>query len=266
MAYAQIKDLQLYYEIHGDGQPLILLPGIGTGAWTWFKQLPAFAQKFRTVIFDPRGVARSDKPKQSFTMRTLADDVAGLLEALSIEKAHVLGTSFGGFVTQEFAFAFPHKTASLILCCTSFGGMRHIPPAPEVLRAMTSSEGLGTKERIRRNLTPAFSTQFIAGQSNEFERFIKMRIDNPIADYTYLNQLQSAMTFDAESRLAAIQSPTLVITGDQDKIVPPENSRNLAAQIPHAKLVFIEDGSHIFFVERADEFNRAVIDFIEEVD
>ncbi len=98
MPKISIDDADIYYEVHGDGAPLVLIPGLGTGLWLWFKQVPAFATTFRTIVFDLPGVGQSDKATEAFTARSLAATVAHLLAALDIERAHILGASLGGFV------------------------------------------------------------------------------------------------------------------------------------------------------------------------
>jgi pimeloyl-ACP methyl ester carboxylesterase len=266
MPKVQVGNVGLYYEEHGAGEPLVLIPGFGTGLWIWYRQIPALAEHFRVIAFDPRGVARSDKPDDPILMRGYADDVAALLEALNVESAHVLGASFGGFVAQEFALAEPKRTRRLVLCCTSFGGPRHCPPAPETLQAIASTKGLNTEERVRENLLLAFSPAFVAEQPEEVERVISLRAENDVPEYAYLRQLQAAIVFNAEERVANISAPTLVITGDADVIVPHVNSANLAAQIPGATLRVVEGGSHTFFIERPEEFNSAVIEFIKSLD
>src|SRR5919107_4323816 len=172
MPKATVRGVEIYYEEHGRGEPLVLVPGFGTGLWIWYRQVPAFAERFRTIVFDPRGVARSGAADGPFTMRDLGEDLAALLEELQVERAHVLGASFGGFAAQEFALAHPGRTRSLILCCTSYGGAGHVPPAPETLAAIASTKGLNTAERVRENLLLAFSPRFVEGQPGEVERVI----------------------------------------------------------------------------------------------
>src|SRR5712664_2071104 len=133
MAKMHVGDVQLNYETYGNGEPLVLIPGFRTGLWLWFKQVETFAQKFRTVAFNPRGIGALDRSDAPMTIKTIADDLAGLLSALGIERAHILGASFGGFVAQEFAIGYPQMTRSLILCCTSFGGPCHLLPSSHVL-------------------------------------------------------------------------------------------------------------------------------------
>lgn len=262
MPLLKVRDTQFYYEQHGEGEPLILIPGFGTGLWIWFNQVPRLAEHFRVITFDPRGIARSTGGDDFASMLMLAEDVKELLVALDIERAHIVGASFGGFVAQEFALSHPEMTDALVLCCTSFGGTGHIPPSAETLAALASTKGLNTAERVRENLLLAFSPEYIKAAPKEIERVIELREANFVPEHVYLHQLQAAFGFDTSGRVSQIEAPTLVITGDADIIVPMENSRNLAARIPRAELRVIPGGSHTFFIEKADEFNQAVIEFI----
>jgi pimeloyl-ACP methyl ester carboxylesterase len=213
---ASVNGFKLHYEIEGEGEALLLIPGFASGLSVWTRQTPALSRHFRVVSFDPRGIDASDKPVGPQTIGLLADDVAHLLLALHIPRAHILGVSFGGFVAQEFALKYPLMTRKLVLCCTSFGGPNHV------------------------------KTDMDLRQTKELNS----------------NQFDAAVAFDAESRVEGIRSETLVLSGDQDNIVPVQNSRNLGAKIPGAKLCIVEGGGHTFFIERAEEFNQLVTDFI----
>lgn len=264
MPRVSVDGLKLYYEIEGDGEPVVLIPGFAAGRWIWFKQIGELAREFRVIIFDPRGVSASDKPEGPQTMCLLADDVAHLLQTIGIESAHIVGASFGGFVAQEFALKYPSMTRKLVLCCTSFGGPNHVTPAPETLLALASTKGLNSEERMRANLLLAFSPEYVRTEVAEVDRVVHLRAANEVPEHIYLSQLQAAVSFDTESRLERIESPTLVLSGDADVIVPVENSRNLAARIRGSKLRIIEGGSHTFFIERAAEFNQIVTEFLSE--
>ncbi|HEX8139650.1 MAG TPA: alpha/beta hydrolase [Pyrinomonadaceae bacterium] len=264
MPHTKVGGLQLYYETQGRGEPVVLIPGFRTGLWLWFKQMEALARKFRVIVFDPRGIGQSADTGEPFTIEMLADDLAGLLGALGIEWAHVLGASFGGFVAQEFAIKYPQMTRSLVLCCTSSGGARHLLPSASALQALATVEGLNTEERTRKDLLRAFAPEFVSERPGEVEAFIARRLRHPVKDWAHFAQLQAAAAFDASERISEIKAPTLVLTGDEDEIVPPGNSLYLAAQIPQARLVRVAGGSHMFFVEQPEKFNRAVIDFIEQ--
>jgi pimeloyl-ACP methyl ester carboxylesterase len=223
MPKVPIDGFQLYYESAGDGEPLVLIPGFASGASLWTRQIGPLARHFRVISFDPRGVAQSDKPEGEQTISLLADDLAELLRFLGIAETHVVGVSFGGFVAQEFALRYPQMTRKLVLCCTSFGGPNHVGPAPEVMSEIMQPRAAGD-----------------------------------VSEDMYRVQLQAAMAFNTEDRLAAISSPTLIVSGDADVIVPVQNSYNLAREIPNAELQLVSGGSHTFFLEQADEFNQVV--------
>lgn len=262
MPQLTLADVHLHYEVYGKGEPLVLIPGLAGGAWIWFKHVAPLATKFRVVIFDPRGIGQSSFRSEPLTIRLLADDIAALLHGLRIDQAHILGASFGGFVAQEFALAYPEVTCTLSLCCTSFGGPNHVAPSMETLMELASTNGFNTEDRIRRNLLPAFSPDFVRDHPDEIEETVKLRMANPVVEEAYRCQLTAAIAFNAESRVCAIKAPTLVLSGDADVIVPVQNSRNLAAKIPGAGLRLIEGGSHLFFIEQPDEFNRIVVEFL----
>jgi pimeloyl-ACP methyl ester carboxylesterase len=261
-----VNSMKLYYESHGAGEPLILIPGFAAGAWTWFEQTEELSKTFRVVTFDPRGVSRSalgENLTGTISLPTIADDIAGLLDVLEIEKASVLGVSFGGFVAQEFALKFPERLKKLILACTSFGGKNHVAPDLEVLAAFVAADDLNKEERVRRFMIPAFTPEFAAARADIIEKVCRLRVENVVPENVYSEQLNAAVTFDAERRVSQIQAETLVLTGDRDIVVPPQNSFNLAKAIPKATLKIVENGSHMFFIENATEFNQAVIEFLK---
>lgn len=264
MPFLKLGNVEIHYEVYGSGEPLVLVPGFAAGAWIWAKQIAQLSAKFRVVTFDPRGIGQSTFDAEPSTMRLLADDTDALLQLLEIDHAHILGVSFGGFVAQEFALAYPDATRTLSLCCTSFGGPNHVPPSMDIMTAVLTPHGFNTEARVRRNLLPAFSPDFARNHPDEVEEVIRLRLANPVAEDAYRAQLKAGLGFDAESRVGTIQAPTLVLSGDADAIVPAQNSRNLAAKIPGATLRLVEGGSHLFFIEQPDQFNQRVIEFLSQ--
>lgn len=264
MPQLKLANVDIHYDFYGHGEPLVLIPGFTAGAWIWFKQIAQLATRFRVITFDPRGIGKSSFASEPLTMRLLADDTAALLHDLGIEQAHILGVSFGGFVAQEFALAYPEATRTLSLCCTSFGGPNHVSPSIDILTAVLSRNGFNSEERIRRILLPAFSPDFVRSHPGEVDEVIKLRLANPVVEEAFNAQLKAGIGFDAESRVGGIKAPTLVLSGEADAIVPVQNSRNLAEQIPGARLRLVAGGSHLFFIEQPDEFNRIVAEFLAQ--
>jgi pimeloyl-ACP methyl ester carboxylesterase len=258
--------MKLYYESRGAGEPLILIPGFAAGAWTWFEQIEDLSQTFRVITFDPRGVSRSaidENLTGAISLKTNAADIVRLLDFLDIEKANVLGVSFGGFVAQEFALWFPERLNRLILACTSFGGTNHVAPDLEVLAAFVAADDLNKEERVRRFMIPAFTPEFAAARGEIIEKVCRLRTENVVPEKVYSEQLNAAVTFDAERRVSQIRAETLILTGDRDIVVPPQNSSNLAKAIPNSTLKIVENGSHMFFIENSKEFNQTVTAFLK---
>lgn len=263
MPLIRLDETELHHKSRGSGEPLVLVPGFASGAWCWRWQAEELAKDFRVITFDPRGVALSKlEDGASVSIEKIADDIDLLLEKLEIDTAHVLGISFGGFVALEFALRYPGKLKKLILASTSFGGPNHVAPPMEVLSSFSDTNGLFSSERIRKYITMAFSPDFVRGHSDIVDEFCTMRERNIVPEEVYRQQLASAVTFNAEDRVHGIKAETLVLTGDKDGVVPPENSENLARAIPGASLRTIEGGGHMAFVERAGEFNAIVREFL----
>ena len=248
----------------GDGKPLVLIPGFASGAWSWKWQVEELSKNFKVITFDPRGISHSTITESgNFTISGIVEDITCVLKAINAESAHIMGVSFGGFVAQEFAVRFPDMTDKLVLASTSFGGPNHVPPSMQVLSAFATTDGLNSHERIRQYLTMAFSPEYVSIHAGVVDEFCRLREENIVPEDVYMAQLRAAMTFDGQPDLSSIRSETLVITGDNDTIVPMENSLNLAAAIPNVRLEIIPEGSHMVFVEQAAEFNAIVGRFLK---
>jgi pimeloyl-ACP methyl ester carboxylesterase len=263
MPVAPSNGINLYYEVHGAGPNLVLVEGIGYHTWMWFGQLPAFAPRFRTLIYDNRGVGRSDMPEGPYNHEQNADDLACLLDYLSWERTHVLGISMGGFIAQEFALKYPERVNELVLVATAFGGPNMVPVPREALAAMMPDPSLTLEERIRRAVPVSYGDTGWPEQNPEiFEQIIRWRQELPQSPAAAMAQAMAAATFNTEDRLKDIAAPTLVITGTEDRVVPPRNAELLAERIPNARLVALEGAGHLGFIEQAEGFNRAVIEFL----
>jgi pimeloyl-ACP methyl ester carboxylesterase len=264
MPFIEVQGGQLYYEVHGppalpSHPPLLLIAGLGFATWSWFKQLPTLAQHTQVIVFDNRSTGQSQKLGYPYTIATLADDAAELLAALQIPRAHVLGTSFGGFIAQELALDHPERVATLMLCSTSYGGPQGIPMAGPVLQAPL---GWSTpNQAIQRSLELATAPSYRAAHPDEFAQIVTWRQQDPQGYSDTFLQTMAGVSFDSAQRVHAIAAPTLVIHGADDQVVPVASARLLAQAIPNAELRIIPDAGHLVWIERAEEVNQAIVDF-----
>jgi len=265
MPTVKVNDINIYYETHGEGEALVLIMGYGGSSGQWFRQIPGLSQDYCVVAFDNRGTGQSDKPDIPYTMEMMAGDVAGLLEAIDIDVAHIYGVSMGGMIAQEFALGYPEKVISLILGCTTCGGTRSIMPDAEAMALLFDEERMQQMppEERTRELVPFLCNQeFIDNNPEIVEQFIAKTVEHVTPLHGYTRQAEAIMGHDTYDRLPNIKAPTLVIAGDADKIVPFENSKLLASRIPGAELIILEKMGHGFFVEAEEEANKAIMDFL----
>ena len=265
MPTAKVGDVNLHYEVSGKGEPLVLIMGYVAHSGWWFRQIPVLSQKYMVVAFDNRGTGRSDKPDASYTTEMMAGDLAGLLEHIGIDAAHILGVSLGGMIAQHFVLNYPQKAISLILGCTTCGGPHGIIPDVEALQVlfdMGRIQKLTPEERIRKTLPFLWSQEFIDSNPEINEQFIDKVVEYVTPLQTYTRQTEAIKGHDTYERLPDIKVPTLVIAGDADRLVPVENSRLLASRIPGAELVMLSGIGHGFFIQAEDKANKTVLDFL----
>ncbi|MDH4299993.1 MAG: alpha/beta hydrolase, partial [Dehalococcoidia bacterium] len=262
---AKVGDINIYYEIYGKGEPLVLIYGYAGHSGLWFRQIPVLSKKYQVVAFDNRGVGRSDKPHTPYTMAMMAGDVAGLLDVVGVDAAHIFGISLGGMVAQHFALGYPQRVISLILGCTFCGGVHSIQPEPESMAALFDFERLKkmTHEEVTRQAIPfCYSQKFIEEHPDLIEQRVAKQLEYPTPGHGATRQAEAVMGHDTYELLPRIRLPTLVIAGDNDRLIPVENSRILASRIPKAELAIIRGAGHEFFIEDAEEVNKTILDFL----
>jgi pimeloyl-ACP methyl ester carboxylesterase len=256
MPKIRANGIDLYYEAQGQGEPLLLIAGLGATGELWDNQVPLLAREFRVITFDNRGAGRSDKPPEPYSIPLFADDTAGLMGALGVDSAFVYGESMGGLIAQEFGVRHAQRVRALVLGCTTFGGPKSVPVKPENLSALTSA---GSVEQA---LKVFFSPNFAQRNRDEaVRRMTSYASHRPPAD-AFGRQLAAAVAFDFYDRLPQIQVPTLVINGEDDRLIPSENSRIMAERIPGAELVLFPEAGHLYFDELPEESARTVIEFL----
>ncbi len=252
------ENTSIDYDVHGEGPPLILIGGLGFGRWGFFKQIPALSRHFSTITFDVRGERDLEGG-----VSDLAADVVALLDHLNVRKAHVLGTSLGGFVAQELALKRPDLVDRLVLVCTSYGRGGPETISPWALADMIGLPSLSVERAIRRGLETATSETYRARHPEEFEQIVRWRLADSTSLSAYYEQMRAGARFDVSRDVGSITSPTLVIHGAEDRYVPLANAAALAEAIPGARLRVLDDAGHLVFIERFADVNREVVTFLK---
>lgn len=266
MAYAQVGDIQMYYEVHGTGDPLLLIMGLGGHSLDWQPVAPGpLAEHFSVILFDNRGAGRTDQPPGPYSLPQMAADAAGLLDTLGIGSAHVFGVSMGGMIAQHLALNHPEKVRKLILGCTSCGGSAGVMAGEDILMYLTPRPDLDPAEAMWWGMPATFTEDFIEENQAMLRERIQRHLNHPTQLHAYQAQLDAIInTHDTCDRLSAIQHATLAITGTEDKLVPPENSRILVDRIPNARLHEIEGAAHVFWASHPQATVTAVTEFLNE--
>ena len=264
MAYADVNGQRLYYEVHGDGEPLLMHPGFGCTVEIYWATVPALAEHFQVVVFDPRGAGRSTSGSGAgTTMSDYANDAAGLLDHLGIASANVFGASFGGMVAQHIALEHPDRVRRLVLCCTTPGGAAHVmPPATNIEKFLAASSITDPTDAVRSTYFLNYSDEYVAAHDAEIvARAIKnagLRSE-PDGQASQMAAVQSHETFD---QLKNIRMSTLVVHGTDDGTVPFENGRILAAGIPGSRFVAYPKARHLVFTECAAALTEEIVGFV----
>jgi pimeloyl-ACP methyl ester carboxylesterase len=261
---AKVNGINMYYKVQGKGLPLVMIQGFAGNHKAWFFQTSVFKKYYKVIIFDNRGIGKSDKSSEPYTIRTMAEDVIGLMDYLGIDKAHVLGLSLGGMVAQEIAISYPERVMKLVLGSTFAGS--EINDNPEMMKSLGIREGttdvdvksIDFKKLMNFMVSSAFNKRLYRMVQLPLVK-LSMRSINPSG---YLEQMAAVTSYTTLDRLHQIKAPTLVITGTGDRIVSPSMSDLIASKIPNAKLVKVKGGSHAFFMEMRGRFNKEVLNFL----
>jgi 3-oxoadipate enol-lactonase len=262
MPVLRVNGIDLYCEDSGGGgEAMVLVMGLGGDHVAWGFQVPALAERYRVVTFDNRGAGRSSQPDEPYSIAGMAADTVGLMDALGIERAHVVGASMGGMIAQELALAHPARVRSLQLWCTM---ARPDAWMLALLRSWrTVRTTLSFEAAFRAMALWLFAPATFAERPQLVEMVVQGAIANPFPQSVtgFLRQCDAVAGHDALERLPGIACPTLVAVGEADALVPPRFSREIAARIPRAELRLLAGAGHVCFWERAEAFNARVLEF-----
>ncbi|MHA2008175.1 MAG: alpha/beta fold hydrolase [Promethearchaeota archaeon] len=265
MPQIRVNDINIYYEIHGEGFPFLLIRGFTSDIYRWPSNfIKELSYNFKIILFDNRGAGRTDKPDIEYTIKMMADDTVGLMNNLNIGKANILGYSMGGSIAQEITLSYPERVNKLILCGAGPGRPIDRPVAEVVEESQyLSSEVTAPEEDLRKILPTLFPKSFIKSHPKEIEEYVRRSILAPIPAHSKRRQAGAIVKFESLSRLKNIKNPTLIITGKKDVLVNPQGSKILAENIQGAKLIQLDEVGHAMFTQEPLLLARTINDFLK---
>jgi len=267
MPKVKVNDVEIYYEIRREGTPLVMISGYTRSSETWSPDLvEGLAKHHKLILFDNRGTGRSDKPDIEYSIKMMADDTAGLMDAINISKAHVSGFSMGGYIAQELALKYPDRVLSLILACTSCGGSKgfHGEEWGSVLKSFASGNPPEMSPALMGKIMSFALTPKYLAENRDTLIKSALSIKYPTPLFTRVRQAQAITKYDTYDRLSQIKAPTLVLHGKEDRMLPFENGKILAEGIPDAKLHVFENAGHMFWAGIERQVVRIMIQFMSE--
>ena len=252
--------------VHGDGPPLLLIPGLGATRLVFDPIVPALVQRQqRVIVFDPRGTGESEPGAQPISLPLLAMDAVAVLDATDVPSTAVLGASMGGAVAQHLALDHAARVECLLLAATAPTGGRAVPADPRATDALLGKGARTPADAYRRACTVLYSPQFQRTHQDFIEEQVRLRAARPVRAQVFAAQLKALNTRDDSfDRLAAIAEPTLIMHGTADAVTPFENAQLLAGRIPGARTRWFEGCGHLFFHERPEESARVVFEFLRD--
>lgn len=267
MPKVKVNDINIYYEIHGEGYPFVLIRGLSSSLDSWHPySIKEFSKNFKTVLFDNRGAGKTDVSEGKYSAKMMADDTIGLMDALQLEKAYVLGFSLGGCIAQEMVLNYPNRITKLILT-SSWSGDSHgiVTPIPEKNPFPKLYEFIlqGEYEKGARVLTNSlFPDNYLENNPELIDKIIKNYMEHIPSLKGFEGQAAYIETFDTYDKLPEINIPTLILHGTEDVILPVENAKILAERISNSELILFEETGHGMNVQVNKLWTQNIIEFL----
>ena len=268
MPTTNVNDINLYYESHGNGFPLVFAYGLGGNTTEWEPQIPSFSERYRFIVWDPRGHGKSDSPANvgQYTQEIFAQDLKGLLDHLGIQRAYVGGLSMGGGIATRFTILYPQRVAALLIIDSFSASGMETPEGnrrmrEEIIR-LAETEGMQAVADYSMKNNPNISRTAGAGQAQR-ERILQMYLSlNPVG-YAHSTRMILKAVFDSRL-LEGIVTPTLVLAGQEDPALPA--CHYIHERIANSHMVEIPNAGHLSNLDQPLDFNQSVLEFLANVD
>jgi pimeloyl-ACP methyl ester carboxylesterase len=244
--------VQLFWESTGAGPPVLLIAGQGMTLDAWWRTVPKLAGSFRVLTFDNRDVGRSSHWPWPYVVPQMADDAVAVLDAAGVERAHVYGISLGGMVAQELVLRYPHRVDALVLGATTAGGHEAVLAGPQPLSFYVRVGAMAPEEAEWAAVPYNYSVRTRRLHGDRIAEDIAKRVQNQTDTFAYLHQVAAAATHNTSGRLGQIEAPCLIVNGEEDVIMPPDNARHLAASIPNAEVKLWPEAAHLYITDEPE--------------
>jgi pimeloyl-ACP methyl ester carboxylesterase len=259
---AELEERRVYYEEHGEGDPVLLINGLGADHTTWGLQTEFLRKHFRVIVFDNPGIGQTEGPQGPYTSALFADVAAALLRLLGFERAHIVGASMGGLIAQQLAVRHAELVRSLTLHCSWWRADRR---TTALIRSWQSYARVATPLDLARQiwlwvLTPRYFEER-AEEMAELEREVESN-PHPQSAEAFSDQAEACIAHEALEEIASVKAPTLITVGDGDLLTPPSHSFEIKARMPKATLHVWPEMGHAPFWEIPDEFNELTYGFL----
>lgn len=258
----RLEDISLYYEVHGNGRPLLLIAGLGSDSSSWSGVTEELSEHFQVIVFDNRGCGQSDPATEGLAVRDMACDAARLLDFLKVKQAHVIGHSMGGYVAQELAINDPSRVAKLVLESTAAVSSPRNNLLLQDIYHQLSREGI-SESWVRRWTFWLFSPRFFNDRAG-VDAFVENALKYPHAQKPdgFRRQMEAIAAFDARERVRAIEIRTLALAGKEDILITPEETSALAESICGSEFRLLDGVAHSIHIEDPKLFTDAVLEFL----
>jgi pimeloyl-ACP methyl ester carboxylesterase len=261
MPHADLNGLEIHYDVHGEGDPLVCVHGLGCDRRAWVMQIQPFAARYKTVVFDNRDVGQSSPAPGDYSTADMADDVLALADHLGLDTFHLLGISLGGMVSQHVALKAPERVRTLTVAVTHGGVQKAGRLRGHLLGSY--ARHLPAEDQVDNLLYLCYTEAFF--ENDEMYAFMKTALlENPYPQppEAFARQAAAGADHDVRDRLGELAMPVHVIGAERDLMIPVWKSRELASLIPGSKLTIIDGQGHGVMWEGADQFNAAVTEFL----
>ena len=265
MPMVKVNDINMYYEIHGNANsfPLILIMGWGgTTEWWDSAMIEELAKQYKVVIFDNRGIGKTDKPELKYTVKMFADDTVGLMNKLDIQKTHLLGISMGGMIAQEIAINYPNRIEKLILCSTHSGMSFVSKILTKILLFFGKRRMKDPEKGTELLISLLFTEDFINNSRDKIDEIRAEFTDSPTSQEDFARQFHAVEKFKTRKRLKNLDKPTLIMHGKKDALISYKESLKLVDLIPYAKLALFDNSAHALFTEETERVLCTLINFL----